>query len=146
MSSDDAVRRAGVAVELGKGRVDQLEPAGRLGLQRPPGGDRVGIAVDRDDLRSRCQQRPRVAAGAESAVDDARAGERLQGSQHLLEQDRDVAGRSANGAELVAVARHHPVSPAGPEPEPPGPAPCLSRRSRSRTDAPCAFSRSGSQI
>ena len=78
------------------------------------GLDRIGIAVDRDDVgagreqRSACSRLRRRCRRRWSAP--ARGLER---GRDLVEEDRNVAGRSANGVDFPAVARHHSVSPAG---------------------------------
>src|SRR5690606_18840084 len=111
-------------------------------LQRPARLYRVRVAVHRQDRRAGIEDRLRIAAGAERAVDDPLAGFRRQRSENFGEKNRNVTGRSANGVEIVAVARHH----SGRSPMSSRLVPCRSRNSRARTSAPWAASREGSQI
>ena len=65
----------------------------RVGLRlRPgaPGGDRVGIAVERVHGRAGVEDRAGVAAGAEGRVDDHVARLRRERCEHLAEEDGDV--------------------------------------------------------
>ena len=71
------------------------------------GGDRIGIAVDRDDCGAARQDCSGVAARAEGGVDDRLSlGGRKRGKD-FGKENRNVAGRSANRGRVPAVARHH---------------------------------------
>ena len=106
-----------------------------LRLQRPPGGDRLRIAVDGDETGDAAPQNgPRIAAGTEGAVhmDLARSGP--QRLKHLVEQHRSMA--------LVLFGRNLQRAHCTPS----GAAGLRSARARSRASLRCRSKREGSQI
>ncbi len=60
------------AVEIAEPPLLERQPSVALGLERSPGGDRLRVAVDRDDVRAGVEKAARIAAGAERAVDHQR--------------------------------------------------------------------------
>ena len=100
-----------IFVQPGKGPLHETQPSAGRGLHRLPVADRVGIAVDRNHPGTRREQRARVAAGAERSVDENLPLRRIERPQHLVEKNRNVAGRSATGVVEAAGTRHHSVSP-----------------------------------
>ena len=132
---------AGDRVELGEAALDQRQPAGEFGDERRPAGDRRGIAVDRNDARAGFEQRARISAGAEGAVDGDAAGTRRQRAEGLSEEHGNMAGRSAGGDPVFAAARcHAPASFAL------TPSSARSRRTRALASSRCVAKRDGSQI
>ena len=102
----------GKFIEPGERPVHQPQPPGKRRGEVGSGLDGVGIAVDRHNVGAGGEQRPGIAACPKGAVDDGLAGARLERGRYLVEENRSVAGRSANGVDLRAMARHHSVSPA----------------------------------
>ena len=80
--------------------------------QRLAADNRIGIAVERNDVGARIQDRRGIPACAKSAVEDDLAGGRLKACENLGEKNRNVADRSAIGFRRTsALIRHHSVSP-----------------------------------
>ncbi len=76
--------------------VQQMQPAGMAGGQRGAAGDGVGIAVDRPQgAVDGAEDRRRIAAAAERAVEIDAAVARRQGGEHLVQHHRNVAGLEA---------------------------------------------------
>src|SRR5262249_41851637 len=124
---------------------DELQPARELRSKRATCRDRLGIAIDGDDLAFRSfEDGFAVTASAERPVDDDCAGLRLKRVKHLREHHGNVAGPSP---DAPPPPRHHPRAPSGP-PLPRRPAPSNLRRSRTfcRASAKWASNRPGSHI
>ena len=109
----DAVDRfdpeiAGDAVERGEFAFDQGQAPGRgfdLGLRRR---NRRGVAIDADDLRVRRREdRRRIAAGAEGAVDVDAAVMGSEVGDDLAQQHGDMARRRAGRRRLPGIAVGH---------------------------------------
>src|SRR6185503_14051288 len=80
-------------------------PTGLL-HQRKAARDRIAVAIDADDMRiAGVEDRARMPAGAERAVDVHTAVARRQLLQHLAAEHGNMTGRSAGGR--VAAATHH---------------------------------------
>ncbi len=82
----------------------EVQPARVGGGERRAAGDGVGVAVEREDGAAAVEQRRRVAAAAEGAVEDPRARPRRQMLQHLVEQDGDVAAHGTPFPDLAAAS------------------------------------------
>ena len=104
------VPRAGVALEVGEATFDQPETPARRFRQCRTSSERRRIAVDRQHPTAALEDRPAVSAPAEGAVDVAAARHNAEVLQHLGQEDRHVAGRSASIFRRSA-ARAHAVSP-----------------------------------
>src|SRR5829696_9084469 len=96
---DDTVRAGNPetlrdAVELAEPSGSKDEPPVSRRHERLAGCNRVRIAVYRDDAVARLgvEERPRVAAGSEGAVDERSAALRIERLQDLGQQHRDVPG------------------------------------------------------
>ena len=126
-----------------------------LAAKRGSARDRIGIAVDGNDLvlRMGIEDGARIAACAERAVDEGAAALRIERRADLHQENGNVTGQSASGSGswAVAASRHRSRSP--------GEVFCTVRDStirlpnvffRSRTfvraSSRCARKRSGSQI
>src|SRR5690606_25391233 len=94
-----------IFIEARERPLHQPQASARDSLEFTPGSDRIRIPIDSDHRRAASKQRLAVAAGAESAVDDDLAFLRLQCGNHLVKENRNVTGRSANGAMVLAVTR-----------------------------------------
>ncbi len=91
--------------------MERQMPAARRD-QRLARGNRRRVAVERDDVGPRIENRRRIAAGTEGAVEDDLARPRVERRQDLGEEDRNVANRSAIGFRRTsAKIRRHSVSP-----------------------------------
>jgi hypothetical protein len=85
--------------------------AGEVGLdQRQPfdlggaaGGDRIGVAVERDHLRAARQDRLRVAAGAKGRIDHHLAGGGRERGHHLVEQHGNVGSLAHSSTPFSAM-------------------------------------------
>ena len=85
-------------------------------IDRPDSGT---ITVDGDDTRAGSQDRRRIAAGPERAVEDDGAGPRRERFDDLGEKNRNVTDRSAIGiSRTSAKIRRHSDSPSYSEPRP----------------------------
>ena len=125
----------GDLVEIAEARLDELKPpAGRSG-ERGAGPNGRRVAIERDHARAAVEQRARIAAGAERAVDVEAAGARIERLHRLLEQDRNMAEPSGRGGA-------HPDAPGGASAS----RSARKRRTRSRACSRWAWKRVGSQI
>ncbi len=88
----------GDLVEIAEARLDKLEPAAGRSLKRFAGPNGRRIAIESDHPRATVEKRPRVAPGAERAVDIKTVGARIERLDRLLEQDRNMAGVRGGGA------------------------------------------------
>src|SRR5262249_8884304 len=112
------------------------QPAAGLERQRLAAGDGFGVPVDGDDLGALCNDRATVAAGAEGAVDEDATGSGRQKTQHLIEEHRNMADRSASataerggaappgrgtkggrGPAMITLPSHWRPPRGGPEPD-----------------------------
>src|SRR4029079_5307486 len=89
---------------------DELQPAVRFVGESCAPFERARISVDRKDAASSLQNSPAVAAAAKSAVDVTAAFDDGELLQHLGQEDRHMAGRSAITLRRGA-ARVHAGSP-----------------------------------
>lgn len=111
--------------QIGKLRLNEGKPAAICGNHGLTTGDRIRIAVKRDDIGTMVENCLGITAGAESAVEDGLAGCGFERSDHFAKQDRDVTLRSLTGIRRSpARIRRHSVSPsyAGRAAEKPRPA------------------------
>ena len=101
------------AVEVAEAGRHEHEPALRLQHHAGAAGDRIGIAVDRDDAGAAVcgEDALRVAAGPEGAVDEDAATVGCERVEHLRKQHRHVARR--RGLDRRRGTRHHRGAPAG---------------------------------
>ena len=95
----------------------QAQPAAGRSGERCAGPNGRRVAIERDHARAAVEQRARIAAGAERAVDIDAAGARIERLHRLGEQDGNVAepgGRGGahhdapGGAERVALRAQAP--------------------------------------
>ncbi len=70
----DAVHLFDMLIHRREWRFDQTQAAGELRFERLPVPDRIGIAVEGDDVGARFQNRARIAARAKGAIDDVSPG------------------------------------------------------------------------
>jgi len=96
----------------------ERELAGEFLHKRLAAGDRIGIAIERDDLGALFQNGPRIAACPECAIEDHGAGSRHEVREHLCQHHRDMPNRSANGIAFAAMIRHRTHTPHHEEPRP----------------------------
>ena len=109
--------------------------------------DRVAVAVDADDARAAAaQDRARVAAGAERAVDIDAAVARLQVLEHLAGEHGNVTGQSASDSASAVAARHHSRALCASCAATREPSCFFSARTVPVASASCARKRPGSQI
>ena len=125
----DAIGFGDGFVEMRERAVHERQPSGGFPFERASRFDGIGVTVDRHYRRACREQRPRVAACPERAVDDGLSLGRLKCGDHLAKENRNVAGRSANRGVPSAVASHHSGCS-------PGFVPCRSCESLALTSAP----------
>ena len=158
---DDAVERQHFLArrlggEIRETRLRKSEPPAELLHQRRTGGDRFRIAVERQHprVRRRFENRARISARAECAVEIFSARARFERGEGFCTKHGNVPGGSACGSgSPLAAALHHSRAPCGrggglcPVPSAYRALSCF-RRSRTRTLASsrCARKRFGSQI
>ncbi len=97
-------------VEIAEASRNQHQAFLELAGQRGATGDRIGIAVDGNDLvlRMCIEDGARIAACAECAVDVRAAALRIESRADLRQENRNVTGQSASGSGswAVAASRH----------------------------------------
>ncbi len=79
------------SVQSAETAIDEAKLVFVLALERLPGRDRVGIAVDRDDAGARRKQQARIAAGAKRAVDDDGARTHIERRDRFARHHRQMA-------------------------------------------------------
>ena len=111
--------------QIGKLRLDEVQPAAIGGNHRLAAGDRGRIAIERNDVGTLVKNGLGITAGAKGSVENDLAGRWFQRGNDFAKQDRDVTLRSAIGIRRSpARIRRHSVSPsyAGRAAEKPRPA------------------------
>ena len=112
--------------------------------------NRIGVAIKSEyACVGRCENGARIAACTKSAVDIKTALAQRECIKNLIEEHRNVSGRSANSeSSVVAVARFHSRAPRGYDLSVVYRALSCFRRSRTRllASSRCARNLPGSQI
>jgi hypothetical protein len=102
---------AGDGIEIGEPALDEGQATGGLPGQFGAIGNRCRIAVNGDHRRAAVEDRTTVTAGPEGAVDESATGAGREETHDLLDQHRNMAGRSASdiSADDAATRRHVPA-------------------------------------
>jgi hypothetical protein len=99
------------AVEPAECGMMKREPGREFRHHGLPACDRIGIAVERDDIGACIEDTPRIAACTERSVQNGSAGCRRKVFEHLRQHDRNMPDRSANGIAFAAMIRHTAATP-----------------------------------
>ena len=134
-------------VEIGEAVLDQRQPAFACSDQREAARDRAAVAVDADHAAvGGIENRARMSAGAERAVDVDAAVARREILERLAGEHGNVTGQSASDSASAVAARHHSRALCASCAATREPSCFFSARTVPVASASCARKRPGSQI